>query len=841
MSSPAQNWMKEVPANDDGSMNYFEATKYIETFRKSNPHQKLSEEKQFLRAQFLLDGRVDENGRLPANVYWEEGIKALEHRNNSREMLNEWSALGPLSVPTSMVTGTIGGIGRIDCIEFHPDDENIFYIGTPSGGLWRTTNGGESWETLTDNIPSIGISDVDLLPGNPETLFICTGTRDTWWETYSVGILRSDDGGQSWQETGLDYTITQNLQVHELLINPENPLVMIAATSQGIYRSEDGGDFWSFIQGGNFMDLEYKSGDHDVIFATTFSYFNSNNKIYRSIDSGENFDVLENTGIIPSQVNRITLGVTPANPEVIYALCSSSSDNGFYGLFRSDDGGDSWYKTANTGNKNLLGWASSGTDNGGQGYYTLALAVAPNNPDLVYVGGVNIWKSNNAGESWTLDGQWLGQGADYVHADIHILKYNNLTLFNGNDGGIYKYIPLSNDWKDVSEGLQIMQLYRLGVYKNDETIRIASPQDNGTILFRDGNFNEIVLAEACDNFFHYDNPDVMFFGGYGTGLRRSVNGGQSSVSIQPPGETNLRFNPPFIMHPDIPQTLYCAFLDVWKSENTGTSWTNLTNGLSNGVYYSSLEVAPSDDNYIYAATGQQIWRSMDGGDSWENIKSGLPYNGNISDITISLSNPEQIWITMSGFINGRKVYKSNDAGNNWENFSLNLPNLPVNCITYEPGSEDAIYVGTDVGVYYINNNHEEWICYSNGLPNVMIDELEVHPASGKILAATYGRGMWESPLADPLFTTISNSEISDFSIYPNPSENDLWVVFSSKNSSDYTVSIINLLGQEIASRNISQVDGSMKIQFDVVEYPRGIYTVQLKGKNIEQVKKVVLK
>jgi len=837
---PAQTWMKDVPANDDGRMNYFEAKKYIGNFRKMNPHRKLSEEKQFLRAQFLLDGRVDETGRLPVGTYWEEAMKAIKQRKETKDGLNQWMPLGPNSVPINVAAGRIGGIGRIDCIEFHPDNGDIFYIGSPSGGAWKTIDGGASWESLTDNIPSIGISDIDLMPGDPETIFICTGTRDTWWETFSVGILRSDDGGYTWQETGLNYAITQNRAVHELLINPENPLIMVAATSGGIYRSIDGGDYWDYVQGGNFMDLEFKSGDYNVVFATTFTYYNCNGKIYRSVDGGQNFDALENTGIIPSQVNRITIGVTPADPEVIYALCSSCSDNGFHGLYRSNDGGDTWYETENADNKNLLGWASSGTDNGGQGYYTLALAVAPNNPNLVYVGGVNIWRSNNAGENWTLDAQWQGQGAVYVHADIHIFKYNNNTLFNGNDGGIYKFVPLNNNWVDLSEGLEIMQLYRLGVYRNDETLRIASPQDNGTILFREGGFNEIVLAEACDNFFHYDNPDVMFFGGYGAGLRRSVNGGGSSVSIQPPGETNLRFNPPFIMHPEDTQILYCGFLDVWKSENTGTSWTNLTNGLSNGVYYNSLEVAPSDDNYIYAATSQQIWRSTDDGVTWENIKAGLLTNTAISDIVISSADPKHIWVTMSGFSLNRKVYHSVDAGDNWENISINLPNLPVNCIAYEPGLDDAIYVGTDVGVYYLNNNHDEWICYSDGLPNVMIDELEIHPVSGKIFAATFGRGIWDCPLADPIYVSVENNGISGLNVYPNPSENDLWIEFSGVENEIFTISVINLLGQTVAEKTITSDNGTVKLQFDVAELPRGLYTVQVLGHDTEQVRKVVL-
>ncbi len=841
-SLSAQNQLHQPPTNNDGRPDYLEAKKFVDEFRKANPDEPLKWEKQFLRAEFFMNGRVDETGHLPSGTYWEEARKAIEARKFKNSNRSEWEPLGPFNSTVGIVSGRTGGSGRLDCIGFHPTDPDIIYVGAPTGGLWKTEDGCQTWATLTDNLPSLGISDVDLHPNNPETIFICTGTRDTWWETFSVGILRSDDGGQSWNETGLSYDINQNRAVHELFINPDDPLIMIAATNLGIYRSTDGGEVWNVVKYGNFMELQVRPGDNNVIYATTFTYQNSGASIFKSIDAGLTCDALENTGIEPSDVNRITIAVTEANPMVVYALCSAVSDLGFYGLYRSDDDGETWYKTANTDNKNLLGWAPNGLDAGGQGYFTLSVAVSPVNPDEVYVGGVNIWKTSDGGTSWTLNAQYYGSGATYAHADVHMLTYNpfNGVLYNTNDGGLYKHLLLDDDWVNLSDGLQIMQFYKAGAFSQDEYRLLGSPQDNGTVLFEQDNHFEIMLAEACDNFFDHNDPQIFYCGGYAAGLRRSTNGGYSTYSVHPPGETKNIFNPPFMIHPTETEVLYCAFTDAWRSDNSGTNWTNLTNNLTGGAFFRSMEVAPSNPDYIYAATFSQIWMTSDAGLSWTNIKPGLPSGAQMSDITVSTENPEHVWVTYSGFASGYKVYHSSDAGESWENISLNLPNLPVNCITCEPNSDDAIYVGTDVGIYYKNNNLDEWIDYSDGLPNVMVDELEVHPNSGKILAATFGRGMWENWLADPIFVGVDEEDGFRAKIYPNPANQQLTIDLTGTHAEDLSCSLFNAQGRLVSRQNIQGSVNFSGIHLDVSEFPKGLYTVLISGKDFEITKKIMI-
>ena len=841
VTASSQSWLKSILPDAYGRPDYRETKKYFEAFRKQNPETPMKGEKQFLRSKFFLEGRIGEDGHLPTGVYWEEGKKVIANRSLNKSSQTPWVHRGPFNSTVGITTGQIGGSGRIDCIEFHPADPGIFYAGAPTGGLWLTSDGGSTWECLTDELPTLGISDIDLHPQDPNTIFICTGSRDIWWETFSVGILKSEDAGETWTETGLQYSLEQNKSVHELLINPVNPLIMVAATGNGIYRSVDGGDNWNYIKGGNFMDLAQKPGEPSTIYATNFNYYNCGAGVYRSLDAGASFQPM-NTGIPSAEVNRITIGVTSADPEVVYALCSKCTDNSFYGLYRSSDHGTTWIKTPNSNNLNLLGWQPNGLDAEGLGWYALSISIDPTNANHVFVGGVNIWESADGGDIWTLNAQYYGSGAEYVHADIHTLVFNPLDSIHycTNDGGIYRYNGLPDVWVSISDGLHIMQFYRLGVWKQDESRILGSPQDNGPVLFTDSVHYELIVAEACDNFFDYNQPDTCYFGGYGAGIRRSKNGGFSSSAITPPGELLLSFNPAFIMHPTDPSVLFYAFKNVHRSNNRGTTWTKLTNDLTGGIDFSCLEVAPSNPDYLYAGTYGKIWKTSNGGTNWVNITAGLPEGEMLKDIVISAGNPELLWVSIGGFSAGVKVFRSENGGQTWQNVSKNLPNMPANCLAFEPGSNNAIYVGTDVGIYYTNDNLTEWIDYSQYLPNVIIDELEVHPLSGKILAATYGRGIWENNLADPATVGISKAVARDFSVYPNPATEKIWVEFTPPEPGLYICTIINASGQVVGRKELRSTGMMIRTQLDVSRLSAGYYQLRFSGAGADYSRAVVV-
>jgi hypothetical protein len=276
-------------------------------------------------------------------------------------------------------------------------------------------------------------------------------------------------------------------------------------------------------------------------------------------------------------------------------------------------------------------------------------------------------------------------------------------------------------------------------------------------------------------------------------------------------------------------TLYCAFLNVYKSTNRGNNWEQISDGFLSGNYFSILEVAPSDNSYLYAGYAGSLWMTSDGGTAWNNISSGLitSSTAGVGDVAISYSDPALIWATMNGFNAGRKVYKSNDAGQSWENISLNLPNVPVNCVVYENGPDNGVYVGTDVGIYYINDNLDEWIDFSNGLPNVIVLELEINYLENKIKAATYGRGLWESPLISPSVSVPETAENEMLIVFPNPSDGNITIVTEYGENATPLLQVFDMSNRLVYSNSLPGGGTRQYIDVDLSGFPSGTYIVRL--------------
>jgi hypothetical protein len=244
----------------------------------------------------------------------------------------------------------------------------------------------------------------------------------------------------------------------------------------------------------------------------------------------------------------------------------------------------------------------------------------------------------------------------------------------------------------------------------------------------------------------------------------------------------------------------------------------------------SIALAPSDENYIYAASYSKIYVSKDAGDTWVYIKPGLA-NYNMTDITVATNNADRAWVTFSDYNNTHKVYETNDAGISWTNISgNNLPELPVNCIVYQGGANDDLYIGTDVGVYYKNNTMIEWIPFNDGLPNVIVKELEIHYTEGTISAATFGRGVWESPLNTLPSATTNDIEKLDYIIYPNPAKDQITI---RANTSSINISIFSLTGQKIIEAT------SKTINLD--NLAKGCYIIEIASNDMIKRDKLVIK
>ena len=324
---------------------------------------------------------------------------------------------------------------------------------------------------------------------------------------------------------------------------------------------------------------------------------------------------------------------------------------------------------------------------------------------------------------------------------------------------------------------------------------VAGAQDNGTEMLTSGVWDAIRGADGMECAIDPYDEDIIYSTSQYGGLRKTYNGGNNWDNIKPVSYSGSWVTP-WKIHPANNNLIVAGYDEVYLSQTGGGVWDSLTYNVSNGASLQTIALAPSDQDYIYAASYTRIKMTKDGGNTWIDIKQGLP-NFNISDVTVSNDDAERLWVTFSEYNANKKVYESTDGGNSWTNISgTNLPNLPVNCIIHQKLAKDDLYIGTDVGVYHKDNTMSEWMPFMSGLPNVVVKELEIQYGIGKIRAATFGRGIWES---DVNSTTASTNGMffSALKIYPNPTNENITI--NGLDNKNFILKIFNITGQLVAS------------------------------------------
>ena len=487
--------------------------------------------------------------------------------------------------------------------------------------------------------------------------------------------------------------------------------------------------------------MEFKPGDPNTVYTC-------GSEVYRSTNNGLNWTKITSGLPASANVSRLSLAVTPNDNNYVYILAAKAApDYGFEGIYRSTNGGTSYTKVTTSSPANVLGWNSNGGDTGGQGWYDLTIAVSPTNKDEITTGGVNVWRSTNGGSSFTLNGHWTGSGAPYTHADNHDLVYaNGTTTYLANDGGLFRTTNNGATWTDLSNGLQIAQMYGFGQSTTNANLIIQGWQDNGTNRYLNGTWQEVMGGDGMLAFIDWNNDQNMWGSQYEGSLNRSTNGGASWSGATSGINEVGAWVTPWSQDPVTPGTIYAGFINMWKSTNGGASWTKIST-LGGTTTMTTFSVSPANNQVIWAAKPGSFYLTTNGGTNWTTI-SNVP-SGTITSIACSNTDANKAWITYSGFNNNNKVFQTNDQGATWINLSGSIPNIPINCIVYENNSNDAIYIGTDVGAFYKNATLNVWQPFNNGLPNVIVSELHIYYATGMIRASTYGRGMWESGLYVP--------------------------------------------------------------------------------------------
>jgi len=706
---------KFVKMMKDPKVNFYDVQKEFKNYFKNRDKGRGTGWKIFKRWEYLMESRLFPTGERTNLVNpWEEVQKFNE--SFAGESTPTWTELGPNTFQT-VTGGWNPGIGRINDIELDPNNSNIIYIGTPSGGLWRSTTGGNSWTPLTDDLPAIGVSCILIDPSDSNVIYIGTGDKDAW-DCWSRGVLKSTDGGATWNTTGMTFVPTDWQKIHKMLMHPTSYNTLFAGTYYGLYKSTDGAATWTLVLDGDVDDIEFKPGDPNVVYAVTNEV--PSPIFYRSTNGGNSFTATSMTSTRRSQI-----AVTPANPGYVYYFSKDA------GTYRSQDSGVTWARK---------GRAPTA---GSQDWYDLAIAVSPLNADEVHVGEIETFVSFDGGKKYTKTAIWsYPNNTGYVHADIHEMQYFGTTLYVGSDGMITTTDDSASSWVDLSEGLAIRQFYRMGSKVNANPYKlVGGSQDNGTSVYSTDHWHEWLGADGMECVIDYTNENIVYGCIQYGSFYKSTDGGNNSVNISQPGDGD--WVTPYVIDPLDPNTLYVGNAYVRKTTDGMGSWTTIGNFGTDNV--NALAVAKSDPNYIYAAKDDLIWRTTDGGSNWTEISTGLP-GYFITYIDVHPSNPQKIAVTLSNFwiyAAGEKVYISNDAGTNWVNHSGSLPNLPVNCVVWQDGAYEALYVGMDVGVYYRDNTLTDWISYTGNLPNVMVDELEIDENIQKVRVATFGRGLWE--------------------------------------------------------------------------------------------------
>ncbi|MBT8234796.1 MAG: thrombospondin type 3 repeat-containing protein [Bacteroidia bacterium] len=734
---------------------------FLRYWEGKDPSIKGSGFKPFMRWQNYWEQMADAKGNLPTPDALYQSWKNKVNSSKPPNPTSNWTSIGPFV--HDIYPGVAPGQGRINAIAVDPNNENIWYAGAPAGGIWKSTDAGSNWTNLFDDFLQIGVSGIAIDPNDSNTIYIATGDDDAA-DSYSIGVFKSTDGGASWAATGLNPSnTTVATTMNEITIDPTNSDIIWVGTSDGLYKTVDAGITWEVKSILPITDFKLKPGDPNTVYAVTNSAF------YRSTD-GENFTI--NVDILPTSSGRRVLGVTPANPEAVYILTAGGPPNFAYqGFFKSTDSGLTFTESPN--NTNIM--------ESSQAWFDLALEISPTDENEVYMGCLNIWKSIDGGDSFTQVNQWNINNPAYTHADIHTLKFFNNTLFCGSDGGLYISDDGATTFTDKTAGMAIGQFYRLAVSKSDAGKMAGGLQDVGGQVLEGNNWNNYYGfgGDGMDNEISPLNDNLIYgFIQFGQFLQLSINSGQSVGIVGSPQSTSGgsvlgNWITPLAIASD--GEVYSGYDAVYRLDTN--VWTKLSTNLGS-TDIDDLEVDKTDPQVIYAAESGSIFRSGDGGTTFTTFYQGT---AEISDMAVNSTDGSEVYFITSlrpgidqetQLNQERKVFKipvnPDGSPGTAEDITLNLPSDQAFFAIAHQGrhTDNPIYVGTNLGIYRLDDTLTEWEEYSTNFPGVAVSDLEINLDDEVITASTYGRGVFQSPIP----VQVPAEELRLISVSPGGSE-----------------------------------------------------------------------
>jgi xyloglucan-specific exo-beta-1,4-glucanase len=784
------------------------------------------QEKQFERWVYYWKDRIDANGQFPSETlgYFNAGILDATGKIIAKKQKitasESWVDIGPQNNPEANGYPNFPQLGRLNTFLRikHPTDRNqdVLFVGAPTGGIWKSTDNGATWSPKLDIVAGIGITDIktasttDFSNYTTKPIYVSTGDYDGS-QVNSIGVLKSTDGGETFVSTGLSHTLSEQKTLGQLVVYDDN--IVIVGDSQYVKKSTDGGANWT-----NVFDIGYNGANFGrVAFSGTNIMYSGVYEVIFSSDSGATWT---------------TVYTAPAGNDTDKHALTVGSDGKFYA---QDEKGQ--VKLFTIGTKTFANVGGKPAGYNAQKGYNQALLFKDN---MFVTGEFNGQTSTDNGATWhrSLNGYWTSNADDgtYIHSDHHGLGVldGQFEFWSVNDGGLsfINYTSI-NDTKPTitykSNGVVVTQLYDVAITPNLSTGNyVTANQDNDGFSKEMHNGSmQWIAASAGDGIsavINYNNPAIRYLGSQNGGLTKASAGFSGNYQGDTFGNIpGAAFVWPLEIHTTDPTILFAGGDDVYKitdpnaAADLGASITNAVK-LNSGAGQITKISTHGAGVAVVGATASKL--SVNSGTSWTTIAN--PAGVTINSVDFDQANMATIYCTVSGYTNGSKVFKSTDSGVSWTNISTGLPNIVMKEVVLKQndGSE-ILFAATELGVYS-KKGTADWTKLGAALPNVIVNDIDINYTEGKLVAATFGRGLWHINISSALGIDDVSLNVSPFSAYPSPVIDGKLNFKVDQANANFEYKIYNVLGGVVAEGK----KGSNSGIINVTNLQTGIYILK---------------
>lgn len=803
--------------------------KKVELEEKTYPYYERELEKEFPNTELSIEGYLRGKRQVQKDIRSE-----LNRSVNGFDQ--PWTVQGP---------GNIGA--RINALAVNPENENIIFVGYSGGGLWRTVNGGQTWESIFDTEIFNAISEITIDPENTNTIYIGTGDPNVPGRAYiGEGIYKSTDNGDSWNHLGL----TEQRIISKIRLHPENSDIIYAGSmglpftkndTRGLYRSMNGGADWDKIfylsDSTGVSDILINPEKPEIINVATWDRVRNNNVslvdgegsgIFVSEDSGATWNRAQ--GIPDTILCRTGLAYCKSQPANVYAITVDTS-HFISAIYRSRDYGVTFSEI----NTSMLRDFGAGA---GFAWYFGKIEVDPNDPDHIYVLEVDLWETYDNGETWLEASPpwWTYE----VHADKHDLHITDEgRLYLATDGGLYRGQTGAPDFWEDMEDIPTTQFYRVGYNPHEPDVYYGGAQDNGTTAGNTGNINDwprIVGGDGFQPVFDPNDPDHWFAEVQRGSIRMTTDGGDDFRGVTEGLNGNMNWDMQYIMSPHNSSVMYTGTDSVYIALNSyDPIWRPISGNLTEGGYPTTLSTSitaidesPVTQGVLYiGTTNGLVHMTLDAGSTWTLISEDLP-NRYITSVKASPTRSETAYVTLSGYKDNDsspRIFRTDDFGSSWNDISSNLPDIAINDVLIAPDMDDRIlFAATDGGIYASIDRGQEWTRLGIGMPNIVCYDMDYNVANEELVVATFGRSIMTYPLMELLDEDTSTEDLAEkrFSIYPNPASDFLNIEVDKNNST-----LQNKKFEILSADGLRVTSGIVKQRIDISGLAAGSYFVRI--------------